>query len=107
MLACAKHYMGDGGTLYGVDQGKTECDLATLKQIHLPGYLGAIKTGVGSVMASYSSWNGKKMHANQELLTDLLKHELGFRGFVVSDWAAIDQLVRLQDGHRNLNQRRH
>ena len=92
VLACAKHFVGDGGTTRGVDQGHTECDLATLRNIHLPGYLGAIKAGVGSVMASYSNWNGKKMHGNHDLLTDLLKKELGFHGFVVSDWAAIDQL---------------
>jgi len=94
VLACAKHFVGDGGTTRGVDQGNTECDLATLRKIHLPGYLSAIKAGVGSVMASYSSWNGKKMHGNPYLLTDLLKKELGFHGFVVSDWAAIDQLSR-------------
>jgi len=94
VLACAKHFVGDGGTTRGVDQGNTECDLATLRKIHLPGYLSAIKTGVGSVMASYSSWNGKKMHGNPYLLTDLLKKDLGFHGFVVSDWAAIDQLSR-------------
>ncbi len=92
VLACAKHFVGDGGTTRGVDQGHTECDLATLRNIHLPGYLGAIKAGASSVMASYSSWNGKKMHGNHDLLTDLLKKELGFHGFVVSDWAAIDQL---------------
>ncbi len=92
VLACAKHFVGDGGTTRGVDQGNTECDLATLRKIHLPGYLGAIKAGASSVMASYSSWNGKKMHGNHDLLTDLLKKELGFHGFVVSDWAAIDQL---------------
>ncbi len=91
-LACAKHYMGDGGTTGGVDQGNTECDEATLRKIHLPGYITAIKAGIGSVMASYSSWNGKKMHGNHHLLTELLKKELGFRGFIVSDWAAIDQL---------------
>jgi beta-glucosidase len=92
ILACAKHYLGDGGTKGGVDQGNTECDEATLRKIHLPGYLAAIKAGVGSVMASYSSWNGQKMHGNKYLLTDLLKGELGFQGFVISDWAAIDQL---------------
>ena len=84
--------MGDGGTTGGVDQGNTECDEATLRKIHLPGYITAIKAGIGSVMASYSSWNGKKMHGNHHLLTELLKKELGFRGFIVSDWAAIDQL---------------
>ena len=92
VLACAKHYMGDGGTTGGVDQGNTVCDEATLRKIHLPGYITAIKAGIGSVMASYSSWNGKKMHGNHHLLTELLKKELGFRGFIVSDWAAIDQL---------------
>ncbi|SPE50634.1 Glycoside hydrolase family 3 domain protein [Verrucomicrobia bacterium] len=92
VLACAKHFLGDGGTHDGIDQGDTECDEATLRKIHLPGYVSAIKAGVGSVMVSYSSWNGKKMHGNHYLLTDVLKKELGFEGFVVSDWAAIDQL---------------
>jgi len=91
-LACAKHYVGDGGTTGGVDQGNTECDDATLRRIHLPGYIAAVKAGVGSVMASYSRWNGKRMHANHQLLTEVLKQELGFQGFIVSDWAAIDQL---------------
>ena len=92
VVACAKHFMGDGGTTGGVDQGNTQCDLATLRKIHLPGYIAAVKAGVGSVMASYSSWNGVKMHGNHQLLTDLLKKELGFHGFIISDWAAIDQL---------------
>lgn len=92
VLACAKHFLGDGGTRDGIDQGNTVCDEATLRKIHLPGYVAAIKAGVGSVMVSYSSWNGKKMSANKYLLTDVLKGELGFQGIVVSDWAAIDQL---------------
>jgi beta-glucosidase len=58
----------------------------------LPPYVAAIKAGVGSIMVSYSSWNGAKMHGNKYLLTDMLKGELGFKGFLVSDWAAIDQL---------------
>ncbi len=92
VLACAKHFLGDGGTTGGIDQGNTQCDLATLRKLHLPGYISAISAGVETVMASYSSWNGKKMHGNGELLSGLLKNELGFRGFIVSDWAAIDQL---------------
>ncbi len=92
VLACAKHFVGDGGTRAGIDQGNTECDEATLRQIHLPGYAAAIRAGVGSIMVSYSSWNGQKMHANKRLLTDVLKGEMGFQGFVVTDWAAIDQL---------------
>jgi len=94
VLACAKHFMGDGGTTNGVDQGNTVCDEATLRAIHLPGYRAAVKAGVGSIMVSYSSWNGLKMHANKYLLTDVLKGELKFQGFLVSDWAAIDQISK-------------
>ncbi len=92
ILACAKHFVGDGGTTNGKDQGNTECDEATLRKIHLPGYVAAIKAGARTIMVSYSSWNGVKMHGNKYLLTDVLKDELGFSGFLVSDWAAIDQL---------------
>lgn len=92
VLACAKHFVGDGGTTNGDDQGNTEVDWQTLLDIHMPGYLAAIEEGVGSIMISYSSWNGLKMHGHHELLTNYLKGELGFDGFLISDWAAIDQL---------------
>jgi beta-glucosidase len=92
VLACAKHFIGDGGTTGGKDQGNTVCDEATLWKLFLPPYRAAVNAGVGSIMVSYSSWNGLKMHANKYLLTDVLKGELGFRGFLVSDWAAIDQI---------------
>ncbi len=92
VLACAKHFIGDGGTTNGIDQGDTICDEATLRKLYLPPYQAAIKAGVGSIMVSYSSWNGQKMHGNKYLLTDVLKGELGFKGFLVSDWAAIDQI---------------
>ena len=92
VLACAKHFLGDGGTTDGKDQGNTECDEATLRRVHLAGYRAAIKAGVGSIMVSFSSWNGTKMHDNKHLVTDVLKGELGFQGFLVSDWAAIDQI---------------
>ena len=92
VLACAKHFIGDGGTANGVDEGNTVCDEATLRKLYLPPYRAVIKAGVGSIMVSYSSWNGLKMHANKYLLTDVLKGELGFQGFLVSDWAAIDQI---------------
>jgi beta-glucosidase len=94
VLACAKHFVGDGGTTNGVDQGNTVCDEATLRKLYLPPYRAAIKAGAGSIMVSYSSWNGEKMHGNKYLLTDVLKNELGFKGFLVSDWAAIDQLSK-------------
>lgn len=91
-LACVKHYVGDGGTTGGKDQGNTEMDEATLRKIHLPGYVDAIKAGARSIMASYNSWNGEKLHGHKYLMTDVLKGELKFSGFIVSDWAAIDQL---------------
>jgi beta-glucosidase len=92
VLACAKHFIGDGGTQGGVDQGDTVCDEATLRKLYLPPYAAAIKAGVGSIMVSFSSWNGVKMHANKHLLTEVLKGEMGFQGFLISDWAAIDQI---------------
>lgn len=92
VLASVKHFMGDGGTTNGKDQGNTECDMNTLREIHLAPYIDAIKAGAKNIMVSYSSWNGLKMHGNKYLLTDVLKKELGFKGFLVSDWAAIDQL---------------
>ncbi|MBN2281114.1 MAG: glycoside hydrolase family 3 C-terminal domain-containing protein [Candidatus Marinimicrobia bacterium] len=92
IVACAKHYLGDGGTTNGDDQGNTQITEQELRNIHLPGYIAAIRDNVKTIMASYNSWNGSKLHGSKYLLTDLLKNELGFEGFIVSDWAAIDQL---------------
>jgi beta-glucosidase len=92
VLACAKHFIGDGGTENGHDQGNTVCDEATLDRLFLPPYQAAVQAGVGSIMVSYSSWNGVRMHAQKHLLMDVLKGQLGFKGFLVSDWAAIDEM---------------
>jgi beta-glucosidase len=92
ILATAKHFVGDGGTRDGVDRGDTVVDEATLRRVHLAGYVAAIKAGVGSVMISYSSWNGEKMHGHRRLITDVLRGELGFQGIVISDWNGIDEL---------------
>ncbi len=92
ILACSKHFIGDGGTYSGIDRGNTVIDEAGLRQIHLPGYISAIEAGVGSVMVSFSSWNGVYCHGNHFLITELLKDELGFDGFVVSDWEAVQYL---------------
>jgi beta-glucosidase len=99
VLACAKHFVGDGGTAYGstetgLDQGDTRVDEATLRSIHLQGYYTAIEAGVGSIMPSYSSWNGVKVSGSKKLLTDLIKTEMGFEGFLISDYNAIDQITR-------------
>ncbi len=92
VLACVKHYMGDGGTTNGVDQGNTVADEATMRKLFLPAYIDAINAGALSIMPSYNSWNGIKMHGNRYWLTDVLKGELKFQGFLVSDWNGIDQL---------------
>jgi len=101
VLACAKHFIGDGGTAFGsarggrgLDQGDTRVDETTLRRIHLPGYIAAIQAGVGTIMPSYSSWNGVKSSASKHLLTEILKQELGFQGFLISDYNAIDQMTR-------------
>jgi beta-glucosidase len=92
IMATAKHYVGDGGTEGGDDQGNTVLSEADLRAIHLAPFQAAVQRNVGSVMISYSSWNGVKMHGNKYLITDVLKTELGFSGFVVSDWNGIDQI---------------
>ncbi len=91
VLACAKHFIGDGATTGGKDQGNAAITEEQLRKRFLPGYIEAIKAGVGSVMVSYSSWNGVKCHVNKFLVTDLLKNELKFDGFVVSDWEGVKQ----------------
>jgi beta-glucosidase len=99
ILATAKHYIADGGTTWGtgssgyqIDQGDARITETELRAIHLPPYQSAVQNGVGSVMISYSSWNGVKDHGNQYLITTVLKGQLGFGGIVVSDWAGVNQL---------------
>ncbi|HWY96888.1 MAG TPA: glycoside hydrolase family 3 N-terminal domain-containing protein [Steroidobacteraceae bacterium] len=91
-LSSVKHFLGDGGTLGGRDQGNTILPEAQLCSVHGAGYPAAIKAGALIVMASYNSWNGVKLHANHYLLTDILKGRLGFNGFVVGDWNAHEQV---------------
>lgn len=93
VAACAKHFVGDGGTVRGVDESNTVIDYKGLFSIHMPAYFDSVQKGVATVMVSYSSWNGKKMHANRELVTGFLKNKLNFRGFVISDWQGIDRIT--------------
>ncbi|WP_090450121.1 glycoside hydrolase family 3 protein [Dyella sp. OK004] len=86
VIASAKHFLGDGGTKDGKDQGDTEVSEAVLSKLHAAGYTPAIDAGVQTVMASYSSWNGQKMHGNKALLTGVLKQRMDFQGFVIGDW---------------------
>jgi len=92
VLATAKHFIGDGGTADGVDRGDTAVSEADLLRIHGAGYVAAIAAGVQTVMASYNSWNGLKVHGHQHLLTDVLKKQMGFDGIVVSDWDGVDEV---------------
>jgi beta-glucosidase len=91
VAVCMKHFLGEGQAIDGHNQGNALLDRAGIERI-LPPYRAAIDAGAMSLMPSFSSVNGIKMHENKELLTDLLKEEMGFEGFVVSDWAAVTQL---------------
>ncbi|KAL6987293.1 beta-glucosidase [Sarracenia purpurea var. burkii] len=93
VAACAKHYVGDGGTTEGINENNTVISRHGLLSIHMPAYYNAIIKGVSTVMISYSSWNGIKMHANHELITGFLKNKLRFRGFVISDWEGLDRIT--------------
>jgi len=101
VAATAKHFVGDGGTIWGtsttanymIDQGDTIVDEETLREIHLAPYYPALEAGAKIVMISFSSWNGEKMHGHDYLINTVLKGEMGFDGFVVSDWQGIDQVA--------------
>lgn len=79
VAACAKHYVGDGGTTKGINENNTVISRHGLLSIHVPAYYNSIIKGVSTIMISYSSWNGQKMHANHNLITDFLKNTLRFR----------------------------
>jgi beta-glucosidase len=106
VLATAKHYLGDGGTFHGKDQGETRTSEANLARTHAAGYYGALKANVQTVMVSYSSFTdtatGKswgKMHGNRHLVTDVLKRRLSFNGLVVSDWNGVGQVPGCTNFH--------
>jgi beta-glucosidase len=92
VVATAKHFIGDGGTALGDDQGDTRIDERALKEIHGAGHIAAIEAGVQTVMATFNSWNGVKTHGNKYLLTEVLKNQLGFDGLVVGDWDGHEQI---------------
>lgn len=106
VVATAKHFLGDGGTFQGVDQGENRDTRAQIITRHAAGYYTALDAGVQTVMATYNSWNdveaGKnygKVHGNRELLTDVLKGTLGFDGLLVSDWNGIEQVEGCTKSH--------
>ncbi len=98
MVACAKHYLGDGGTKMGtglenkLDRGNTVLSETEIRTTLLPAYKAQIEMGIQTIMPSYSSLNGIKMHQHGEYINDILKRELGFKGFVISDWEAIQEI---------------
>jgi beta-glucosidase len=91
-VACVKHWVGDGGTTNGIDQGETTLTLTELERTHMTPYYTAIDAGALTVMVSFNSWNGDKCHSHKYLLTDVLKTKLRFNGFVISDFDGIDYL---------------
>ncbi|KAJ0657378.1 putative glucan 1,3-beta-glucosidase [Helianthus annuus] len=93
IAASAKHFVGDGGTTRGINENDTVIDFHGLLSIHLPPYYDAVRKGVATIMVSYSSWNGVKMHRSKELITGFLKNILKFRGFVISDFQGIDKMT--------------
>ena len=106
VVATAKHFLGDGGTFDGIDQGENRAARTHMIQVHGAGYYPALAAGVQTVMVSYSSWNDSaagqdhgKMHGSRELLTDVLKDRLGFDGLIVSDWNGIQQVPGCTKDH--------
>lgn len=97
VAASAKHFLADGGTKDGIDQGNADISEANLVRIHAAGYPPAIDAGVMTIMVSYSSWQGVKNHGNKSLITDALKGKMGFDGFVISDWNAHSQVPGCSD----------
>lgn len=101
ILGTPKHFVGDGGTVFGtstqdgalLDRGITDVDEETLRAIHLPPYFEAIDNGARSIMISYSSWGGERMHGQEYLINDVLLGEMGFEGFIVSDWQGINDVA--------------
>jgi beta-glucosidase len=102
VVASAKHFVGDGGTVLGtgwlqdgeplLDRGDVQLSEEELRRVHMEGYVTSIREGIATIMPSYSSWNGEKSSGSRRLLTEILKEELGFEGFLISDFAAIDEL---------------
>ncbi|MBN7825210.1 glycoside hydrolase family 3 protein [Bowmanella dokdonensis] len=93
VISTVKHFVGDGGTQGGDDQGNNLATEEALFSIHAQGYVGGLTAGAQSVMASFNSWHGKKIHGSEYLLTDILKERMGFDGFVVGDWNGHGQVA--------------
>lgn len=93
VISTVKHFVGDGGTVGGDDQGDNIASEQELFDIHAQGYVGGLTAGAQSVMASFNSWHGEKLHGHKYLLTDVLKEQMGFDGFVVGDWNGHGQVT--------------
>lgn len=92
VIATSKHFVGEGATVDGVDQGDVYCDEMDLRYTHAVGHIAALNAGAQVVMAAFNSWQSEKVHGSSYLLSDVLKQRMGFRGFVVSDWDGFAQL---------------
>ncbi|CAN0923349.1 Beta-glucosidase BoGH3B [Linum grandiflorum] len=97
VAACAKHYVGDGGTENGANRGDTVGSFHNLLSVHMPAFLPSIIKGVSTIMTSYSTWNGEQIHNHKFLVTEFLKNTLRFRGFVISDWKGVERTENYTD----------
>jgi beta-glucosidase len=97
LIATAKHFIGDGGTRDGIDQGDNLANEDELIRTHAQGYVSALNAGAQTVMASFNSWQGMKIHGHKYLLTDVLKNKMGFDGFVIGDWNGHGQVPGCQN----------
>ena len=98
ILGTAKHFLGDGGTYLGIDQGDTRANEENMRVIHGEPYFASLNSCVRVVMASFNSWNGSKVHGNKYLLTEVLKEKMNFTGFVVGDWNGHQQVPGCNTG---------
>lgn len=97
VIACAKHFVGDGGTEKGVNEGNTILSYEDLERIHMAPYVDCIAKGVSTIMVSYSSWNGNKLHGHHFLLNEILKEKLGFKvDFFFSKTCLVNNEIALQ-----------
>ena len=104
VIACAKHLIGGGESINGLNAAPADISLRTLREVHLPPYKKAIDAGVYSIMAAHNELNGVPCHMNKWLMTDVLRDEFGFNGFYVSDWLDIERINTLHDTAKDMKE---
>ena len=104
VIACAKHLIGGGESINGLNAAPADISIRTLREVHLPPYKKAIDAGVYSIMAAHNELNGIPCHMNKWLMTDILRDEFGFNGFYISDWLDIERINTLHHTANNMKE---